>query len=208
MKVKVCGMKSSENIKNIQNCRPDFMGFIFYNKSPRYVSEISALSSVDRSEHMKTVGVFVNDTMEQVVNIVTENKLDFIQLHGDESINYTKMLSDAHPQIIKAFKIDNGFDWSITNAYAPYVQYFLFDTPSELYGGSGTKFNWSQLKSYQGETPFFLSGGITIADIGEIMELKQPQPFAIDVNSGFEIEPGLKSVELIKKLIKEINYER
>lgn len=201
-------MKDPENIEAIQNCLPDFMGFIFYKKSPRYVGGNRVHSIINRNKNTQTIGVFVNHPIQEVIKITTKYKFDFVQLHGNESVNYIKELSSKKVKLIKAFQIKENFNWTLLNKYVPYVQYFLFDTATHKYGGSGMKFNWTQLENYNHTTPFFLSGGIAIHDVQEIKKLNIPQLFALDINSKFEIEPGIKDIELVKKMIYKIRHER
>lgn len=206
MKIKVCGMKYPENIKTIQNFEPDFMGFIFYDKSPRYVTDKTLFSSLNKK--LKTVGVFVNNPINEVLEIVAECKLDFVQLHGNESVDYVKQLSAAKVKLIKAFQITEDFDWKSVSAFAPFVTYFLFDTATPNYGGSGLKFNWKQLDNYKEEVPFFLSGGITINDVQAIKELDMTLLFAIDINSKFETELFLKDAVLVNRMINKVKDEK
>jgi phosphoribosylanthranilate isomerase len=207
MRIKVCGMKYPENIAAIQKLKPDFMGFIFYEKSPRYIDD-TIFSAINNTKgNLQTIGVFVNNSLHEVREAISKYELDFVQLHGDESVEYVRELSLAKVKVIKTFQIQDNFDWSIINNYAHYIQYFLFDTKTKKYGGSGIKFNWAQLNNYKLKIPFFLSGGITINDVYQIKNLKIPQLFAIDINSKFETEPGIKDLELVQKMINEIRNE-
>ncbi len=217
MKIKVCGMRNSNNISELVKLAPDFIGFIFYEKSKRFVIDFP---KVKIPKSIKKVGVFVNESIESILKIVLENELDIVQLHGDESAEFCKKLK-RHPelvsgshnekndemlkrvqhdevQIIKAFAIDENFDFNITKAYEPYCDLFLFDTKGKGYGGTGIKYDWSVLNNYKGETPFLLSGGITDNDADLVNEFKHPKCIGIDLNSGFEEAPALKN---IKKLI-------
>ncbi len=207
MKIKVCGMKHSDNIKEIQNCLPDFIGFIFYEKSPRYINSSIKSFIVSSNKKTKRVGVFVNSAIEKVLDIVSKYELDFVQLHGNESVEYVKQLS-TKIKVIKAFRVYESFNWDTVGDYTPYVNYFLFDTATKNYGGGGKKFNWDLLKKYKSNTPFFLSGGITINDVSIIKELNVPQLYAIDINSKFETEPGVKEAKLVKEMIKKIRNEK
>jgi len=210
MKIKVCGMRDSENIQSLLALKPDFVGFIFYNKSKRYVTDFP---KVDFPNDIKKVGVFVNETIEEVIKTVTAYKLDCVQLHGNESPEYCKELrhselvtelgrsvvSESHSfEIFKAFSIDDTFDFSITNDYQKTCDYLLFDTKGKDYGGNGVKFNWLVLENYKGETPFLLSGGITKNDVDQIKKIKHAAFAGLDINSGFEIEPALKNINDIK----------
>lgn len=207
MKIKVCGMKYSGNIKAIQNLEPDFMGFIFYDKSPRCVTENNSPAMLNDMKNTKLVGVFVNSTVAEVAQKVIQYKLDLVQLHGDETVDYVKALFELKIKIIKAFQIKENFTWSNLSTFTPYVEYFLFDTATDNYGGSGLKFNWNQLSNYKEEIPFFLSGGITINDVKNISNLDMPQLCAIDINSKFETKPGMKDINLVKEMINKVRNE-
>lgn len=208
MKIKVCGMKYPENIEAIQLAKPDFLGFIFYEKSPRFVNKEILASIKKLDQNIQTIGVFVNSPIDKVTQIVNQYDFDFVQLHGDESVEYTKALSSQNIKVIKAFQIKENFNWEKVCQYTPYVAYNLFDTATSNYGGSGLKFDWQQLTTYKGETPFFLSGGITINDVSELINLDIPKLQAIDINSKFEEKPGFKNVEQTTKMINEIRNER
>lgn len=198
-KLKICGMKNPENILEISKLHPDFMGFIFWKKSSRYLSEdIPKLPEI-----IQKVGVFVNETIENVLSIVQKHDLRFVQLHGDESVEYCQNLFQKNVRIIKVFSIENSFDFSSLKPFEPYANYFLFDTKGKLPGGNGTTFNWEILKKYNSEKPFFLSGGIGISEIENLKKLNLPI-FAIDINSKFETAPGLKNPELIKQFISKL----
>ncbi len=200
-------MKYPENINAVNQCEPDFMGFIFYKKSPRYVLDKTLVSAKEMNANTKTVGVFVNSPISEVLKTVEEYKLNFVQLHGDESSEYAEELSNEGVNLIKAFQIKEDFDWDKIKGYVPFVNYFLFDTATKNYGGSGLKFNWELLKNYEEEIPFFLSGGIEIDDAEVIKKVNLPQLFAIDINSKFETEPGVKNEELVNKMINTIRMK-
>jgi len=207
MKIKICGMKYPENIQAVLQAEPDFMGFIFYEKSPRYVDNQLEVSTVAFNERTQKIGVFVNSTINTVLETVITHNLDFVQLHGNETIGYVKELFSKNIKIIKAFQITENFNWSALTQFTDYVSYFLFDTASKNYGGSGLKYDWEQLKNYKETTPFFLSGGIKVDDIQEITKLKLPQLYGIDVNSKFESAPGLKNIDLVKTMINQVRNE-
>jgi len=206
MKVKICGMKHAGNITEVSLQEPDFMGFIFYAGSPRFVSleEIKIALDQKWNGRIKKVGVFVNEPMANLEKIYHEIKLDYAQLHGDETLEYIKELRSIGMKIIKAFRISNDFDWSLSNDFVSDCDFFLFDTASVRYGGSGQKFNWKLLENYKHNRPFFLSGGIEISDIEQIKKLSIPELFGIDANSKLEIKPGLKDVDQVKILINEL----
>lgn len=199
MKLKVCGMKYIENIKSIGDLKPDYLGFIFYEKSKRNFEGIIP----ELPKGIKKIGVFVNEYIEIVVSLVEEYQLEAIQLHGDESEEYIRELRthlSREVEVIKVFGIKDDFDFSILEPYQEEVNYFLFDTKGKERGGNGVKFNWSVLKKYPYAKPFFLSGGIGLNDIKEIQKIKNTglPIYAIDVNSKFESKPGLKNIKEVK----------
>lgn len=203
MKLKVCGMKKVYNIKSISDLNPDYMGFIFYERSKRNFEGI--IPELPKS--IKKTGVFVNEYIEIIISLVEEYKLGALQLHGDESVEYIQNLkSHLSPtiEIIKVFGIKNDFKFDILKPYENEVDYFLFDTKGKERGGNGVKFDWTVLKGYPFSKPFFLSGGIGPNDIQEIKKIKASSlPIhAIDINSKFESKPGLKSLDLVKKFKK------
>ncbi|MBS4044501.1 MAG: phosphoribosylanthranilate isomerase [Chitinophagaceae bacterium] len=207
MKVKVCGLKFEENILDIVALQPDFIGFIFYEKSPRYVKELDENMMLLIPKQIKKVGVFVNTTLEQIITKFKQFKLDIVQLHGNESVDFCKILSQQNIPIIKAFSIDKLFDLSTLEAYQKYCQYFLFDTPTKNYGGSGKTFNWEVLKNYKLNTAFFLSGGIGVDNIEDALNFNHPQLLVIDLNSKLEEAPGFKNLQTTKYIIHKIrNY--
>ncbi len=202
-KIKVCGMRQPDNIRDVASCNPDYLGFIFYDKSKRFVGEeleIEVLKGINPS--IKKVGVFVNHSTSYIENKIEKYELSLIQLHGDESIEQCKELKSKGFTIVKVFQVDNDFDFRIIEPYKKQVDYFLFDTKSEGYGGTGKKFDWSIFDRYDNEVPLFLSGGLDIESIEEIKKLSKLNIHALDINSKFEVEAGRKDVDLIKKFIK------
>lgn len=203
MIIKVCGMRDADNIRAVEQLNIDFMGFIFWPKSSRFVSERPAYLPTN----CKRVGVFVNETIEQVCRIADEYDLDYIQLHGNESPAYIqeiKAKSQKPRSIIKAFNIANPTDFEQTKAYEGIVDIFLFDTKGKSVGGNGEKFDWDVLKVYKGETPFLLSGGIGPDDASCIKTFHHPKCIGIDLNSRFEIAPGLKDISKLKTFINSL----
>lgn len=209
MKIKVCGMKYPDNIEHLSLIPIDYMGFIFYPKSLRYIDKILPETILSQTKDILRVGVFVNEKIESLFNRIEKYKLDVIQLHGLEHPKYCSDLIKSFPniKIIKAFNVSSPNDLHSTKEYNSVCDFFLFDTKSTQYGGSGKKFDWSLMDFYTGELPFFLSGGISMEDVGKIKEIKHPKLYGLDLNSKFELEPGRKNIELIKKFIEEINYE-
>ena len=219
-------MRQAQNLKDLTTLNPDYIGFIFYDKSKRFVAEFPQVG-IDESIHK--VGVFVNETIENVIDIVKKHQLNAVQLHGDESVEYCETLR-RHPElvsgshnvalrsdnyrnrsattneieIIKAFSVDGHFDFSVTKDYESSCDLFLFDTKGKEYGGNGVKYDWSILKNYKGAIPFLLSGGISATDADAIKEFGHEKCIGLDINSGFEDAPGLKNIEKLKRFIKEI----
>lgn len=208
MKIKICGLKYDQNIRYINRLQADFMGFIFYPKSKRFINISEVENSInDISPPTKKVAVFVNETAENITAQISSYQFDVVQLHGNEEPKTAERLKSIGYQVIKAFSIHSDFNFEITREYNGICDYFLFDTATSLYGGSGKKFDWQILSTYEENTPFFLSGGINSFDAKQILNFKHPQLFAVDVNSGFEVEPGLKDIDLLHKFIKAIKYE-
>lgn len=203
MKLKVCGMRESENLRSLIALGPDFIGFIFYKKSIRFVNDFP---QVEIPLYIKKVGVFVNESAEIILDTVKKYNLDFVQLHGNENHEFcsklarnqevnSSFLESFQLGVIKAFSVDENFDFSITQEFEQSCDYFIFDTKGANYGGNGIKFNWEILKKYEGNTPFLLSGGISKKDSVEINKMKHKSFAGIDINSGFELKPGLKNIE-------------
>ena len=200
MKLKVCGMKHSQNITEIESLFPDLMGFIFYEKSKRFFNQ----PEINLNNKVKRVGVFVNENIQEIKNKIKKYKLDYVQLHGEENVNFCHSLQ-PFVKIIKVFKIDYNFNFKKTEEFEQVCDYFLFDTKSQLHGGSGKKFDWDLLKNYNCKKDFFLSGGIDISDIEEIKKIVNSYPIAgIDVNSKFELDNLEKDKEKINLLIKKL----
>ncbi|MDF1516662.1 MAG: phosphoribosylanthranilate isomerase [Lutibacter sp.] len=196
MKIKVCGMRDKENISELIALKPDYIGFIFYDKSKRFVVDFP---KIDIPSSTKKVGVFVNGSIDEIIEKANKHNLDFVQLHGNETPEFCSALSANNIKIIKAFSVDENFDFSAIKLFERHVSLFLFDTKGNNYGGNGIKFNWELLQNYTGKTPFLLSGGISKNDSAEIMKFKHPAFLGIDINSGFELEPGLKNIKEIKE---------
>jgi len=197
MKLKICGMKYPDNILEVGALLPDYMGFIFWEKSARYFNgQIPELIKT-----IKKVGVFVNESVENIIEKIDKHDLQAVQLHGKESVEFCQDLKskiDTKIEIIKVFSADENFDFEIIKPFESVCDYFLFDTKGKLPGGNGTTFDWTILKKYNSDKPFFLSGGIGINELKAIEEIsKSNLPiYGVDVNSKFEIEPGLKNKNL------------
>jgi phosphoribosylanthranilate isomerase len=205
MLVKVCGMCEAENIQEIADLQPDFMGFIFYPRSPRYVARLSKDTLACLPQTIKKVGVFVNEPLDFVRATIEKYSLDVVQFHADETPLQCLQIREEGCLVIKAFSISSVDDFAILEEYEDCCDYFLFDTKSSNYGGSGVKFDWSLLNYYTGTTPFLLSGGIGIEDISLLTQVSHSQFVGVDINSRFEIEPGVKDVELVSQFLNRIN---
>ena len=219
VKLKICGQK--QNIEKVNALNPDYLGFIFWEPSPRHFD----IAMPELGSGTRKVGVFVDALLEDVLQKVKKYHLDAIQLHGNETPEYVKQLvkfldrqgfenlkgPNSKPEIIKVFSIKDTFDFSILKAYENGCNYFLFDTKGKLPGGNGYTFNWEVLKKYPSDKPYFLSGGIGLENVEAIASfLQAPESeycYAIDVNSKFEIGPGLKDIEKIKEFKKLLENE-
>jgi len=198
-------MRDPENISGVITALPEYLGFIFFPKSKRFVGFETlpeVLSIIPDS--VKKVGVFVDETFEKVSETAQQRNLNVIQLHGHETPAFCQQIKDSGITIFKAFSVDDQFDFEILNAYSGVCDYFLFDTKGHLPGGTGQKFNWQLLENYKGDVPFFLSGGIGPNDLEALLQFRHPLLFGIDINSGFEISPGMKNVEKVKNFISGI----
>ena len=204
MKLKVCGMKYQDNILDVATLKPDYMGFIFYKNSERYITT----SIPDLSKTIKKAGVFVNESIENIKNTIEKHRLDTVQLHGQEPPEFCKQLKNEALEIIKVFSIKNEFDFNQLNPYEPYVDYFLFDTKGPNPGGNGFCFDWSVLENYTADKPYFLSGGIGLEQVESLNTFKKStaakQCYAIDINSKFELKPGLKDDIKLKNFIQQL----
>ncbi|GAB3196646.1 phosphoribosylanthranilate isomerase [Pontibacter aydingkolensis] len=202
MKIKVCGMRNPENIRQVAALQPDYMGFIFYEGSKRFAEgNITPELLADLPSSIKKTGVFVNASTENITATVKKYKLNAVQLHGRETPRQCAEVKQLGVEIIKVFSVDDKFVFENTLLYESCADYFLFDTRGQEYGGNGFPFDWELLKDYLSPKPYFLSGGINLENIRQLNKVR-PKPFAIDVNSGFEQEPGLKKVEELKELFK------
>ncbi|RZK16343.1 MAG: phosphoribosylanthranilate isomerase [Pedobacter sp.] len=206
LKLKVCGMKFAANIAAVAGLQPDYLGFIFYDKSPRYISEVSAELIKYVPSEIKTVGVFVDEDLEIVKKKINLYQLKAVQLHGSETPEYCAELKATfnNLEVIKAFGVDEDFDFSTLDAYENVVDFFLFDTKTKSHGGSGKTFDWKILESYTLDKPYFLSGGIDLEHAEAISRIKDERLYALDINSRFETEPGVKDVERIKAFVAKL----
>ena len=211
MKLKVCGLTKTDQIHELISMKVDFLGFIFYKKSPRFVLNSLSLEDMESLKHNGKVGVFVNETIENVVEISRKANLNYIQLHGDEDDIYIAELKrqlNPETKIIKVFRVGKEFEnlkFKIHHLKSP-TDYLLFDTDSKAFGGTGKTFDWRILNEVEIPKPYFLSGGISAENFDEIQNIKH-QPFALDINSKFETQAGIKDLEKIREFIRILERE-
>jgi len=212
MKLKVCGLTQIDQIHELISIETDFLGFIFYKKSPRYVLNHLSLEDISKINHQGKIGVFVNEDLNTIIEIAEKSNLNFIQLHGDEDENFiSELKKKLNPEIgiIKVIRIGsrmlkgrNEIQQTI-NRQLKTSKYLLFDTDSKAFGGTGKQFDWSILNEIKIPIPYFLSGGISGENIDNIKILNQ-KPFALDINSRFEIGAGCKDVHKIKEFHEKL----
>jgi phosphoribosylanthranilate isomerase len=207
IKIKVCGMRDANNITQVSTLGPDYMGFIFYASSPRYVGADFKLPDKDTTPVVR-VGVFVNAENEEILRQSRIIGFDHVQLHGNEGVQQAAALKDSGFKVIKVFAVDDDFDFGVTRQFAPVVDFFLFDTKGKLYGGNARTFNWNVLRRYDQDVPFFLSGGISPENVKDITSLEGMNLHALDVNSGVEEAPGLKDVKKLKTIFDTVDKIR
>ena len=204
MKLKVCGMRTPENIEALAALNPDYMGFIFWAPSSRFVNKITPLLP----NKIKKTGVFVDATIDYIKTIIKEHKLQAVQLHGKEAPQFCAYIKTLDVEVIKAFSMKEAFDFKSLEPYEIACDFYLFDTKGVLPGGNGYGFDWSILKNYPSVKPFFLSGGIGKEEVSQILELRNTDLplYAIDVNSKFESAPGVKKIDELEQFKNEL-YE-
>lgn len=203
MIIKVCGLRETENLKEVEKLGVDWMGFIFYPRSPRNVMLRPSYLPVKAQR----VGVFVNEQKESITQKISEFGLNIVQLHGNESPDFCTDLRNSLPasiQIMKAVRIEEEADIKKAESYGQSIDYILFETKCDTYGGSGKQFNWKWLQSYNGPHPFILSGGIGPENAQTIKQLTHPYFYGIDLNSRFELSPGIKNIELLDRFLHEL----
>jgi len=203
MKIKVCGMKVPENIRAVTALQPDYIGLIFYPHSPRFVGYEPNEELTGLRLPAKKVGVFVDKDFSTIKSIIQLYQLDAVQLHGNESAETCAALRET-VAVIKAFGVDENFDFNQLEAYANSVDYFLFDTKTASHGGSGEIFNWQVLENYHLNIPFFISGGLSPENLPSVLKLKHPAFYGVDLNSRFEVKPGLKDIEKLSEAFELI----
>lgn len=204
MIVKVCGMREPDNIRDVETLQPTMMGFICWNKSPRFVQAVPSYMP-----QCHRVCVFVNPTIDYALQTAENLQADYIQLHGSETPEFChKLKQTIGLKIIKAISVSSVTDIEKSAEYQGVADILLFDTKCATVGGSGVKFDWSILDSYSGTTPFLLSGGIGPDDAESILSIKHPMFAGVDLNSGFESSPAVKDIPKLKKFITSIRYEQ
>jgi phosphoribosylanthranilate isomerase len=199
-KIKICGLSQPNNQKEILALQPDFAGVIFAKTSPRYFSG----DALPKEAYVTWVAVFVNETTEEMIRICQKFEIQTIQLHGSESVAVCRELKANGYTIVKAFGIDATTNWEVISRYENHVDYFLFDTKGKFAGGNGLAFDWDILQNYHGKNPFWLSGGLGEENIQDALQWHHPKYIGLDLNSKLEDSPGIKNVNLTKRIIDKI----
>jgi phosphoribosylanthranilate isomerase len=209
MKIKVCGLTDQENIKAVAALAPDYMGFIFYGPSPRYAGSLPAEFLNDIPSAAFKTAVFVNESEGNINNLIDKHSFDAIQLHGAESPEFCNTFRNK-VRVLKAFGLSNHFDFDHLKTYQEKVDFFLFDTQTDIHGGSGKTFDWTILEKYKLDIPFFLSGGISLENLEEVKKISHSMFYGVDLNSKFEDSPGLKNINKLERafdIIKQSIYK-
>lgn len=205
LKIKVCGMKYQANIKALAALEPDFMGFIFHPPSKRFIGVEFEKQDIEHlNPAIKRTAVFVNAQFHEIVEFANLYRIKTLQLHGAESPELCEQLKQKGFSIIKAFGVDENFKFDVLLNYENHIDFFLFDTKTSEYGGSGLSFNWDILQKYQIEKPFLLSGGLSLENLAEVLKIENKHFYGVDLNSKFEIEPGFKDIEKLEKAFELI----
>ncbi len=199
-------MREPTNIEQLVTLGPDYIGLIFYAPSKRFVENLDPEMLNQIPPQIKKTGVFVNEALDEIRQKIKSYDLNAVQLHGSESPELCKLLKDTGIEVIKAFGVDEDFDFGILKTYENSVDFFLFDTKTKLHGGSGLTFNWDLLKGYELNVPYFLSGGLNADNIFEALKLRDKRFYAIDLNSRFEASPGLKDIAKLKSVFNQIKH--
>lgn len=199
LKLKVCGMRDPGNLEQLVSLGPDYVGFIFYGPSKRFVGDLDPELTKQIPAGIKATGVFVDESLEEVVRLTQRYYLKALQLHGKESPEYCVLLKQhlSDIEVIKAFGVNDQFTFDVLEPYQDVVDYFLFDTQTADHGGSGKTFDWTLLQNYRLQVPYFLSGGIGLEELPMIKAIADPRLHAVDVNSRFETAPAMKNIELL-----------
>ncbi|MBC7570036.1 MAG: phosphoribosylanthranilate isomerase [Spirosoma sp.] len=205
MKIKVCGMRDADNLRNVAALGPDFIGFIFYDQSPRFVGNVldeEVVKELPRS--IQKVGVFVNASPDYILRMVKKYDFQYVQLHGTETPDFCRSLRNRGISLIKAFRVDGSFNFSMLNNYKAHCDFFLFDAKGEHPGGNGISFDWGVMRNYDNEKPFFISGGIGLYNLDQLDQLKGLKLYGVDVNSQVETSPGVKDIDKLRELITRL----
>ena len=209
LNIKICGMREPENIRQVADLKPDLLGFIFYQASPRYAEgKLNPENLRHLHPGIKKTGVFVNEEINRIKEVILNFHLDMVQLHGDESPEFCSHLYGEGIPVIKTIHLKDKIDFQLFDEYVSCTNFFLLDTLTYVYGGSGRKFDWKILSEYNLDHPFFLSGGISLHDVSEINSINHPFLYGVDLNSRFELEPGLKDVEMLGRFISGIRNKK
>jgi phosphoribosylanthranilate isomerase len=198
MEIKICGLKYPSNIDEVAALQPDYMGFICYDASPRFIRDLDRKALSALPETIYKTGVFVNEDAENIAKLTNTYNFDAIQLHGSETPEFCSLFK-GKVTVIKAFGVDKDFNFGQLNPFVGRVDYFLFDTKTSKHGGSGQVFDWSLLDKYMLDVPFFLSGGLSLENMETVKLISHPRFYGVDLNSRFELEPGLKDIDKLKK---------
>jgi len=208
-------MRDSGNIIDLAQLKPDYLGLIFYSHSKRFAENLDKGILNSLPDSIKLTGVFVNETIDGVLKKIVEYDLNAVQLHGSESETFCQQLRDLlsikmplrKVEVIKAFGISPDFDFNQLERFSDAVDYFLFDTKTTEHGGSGIVFDWKVLDKYSGKKPYFLSGGLSPENISEISNFELEKPYGIDLNSKFELMPGVKDINSLKSAFELIRIQ-
>ncbi len=199
LKLKICGMRHPDNIRDVMKYRPDYLGFIFYPGSPRYAGgNLEELSKMNIPSSILKTGVFVNERIDEIKKMASSFSLDLVQLHGEEPVKDCIELKKSGFKVVKVFSVGEDFDFSLMEPYAGDVDYFLFDTKGKYHGGNSIPFDWQIIEKYPYSIPVFLGGGIGLENIDLVKQIKNPYLYALDANSRLETTPGLKDPEKVK----------
>ncbi len=200
MIIKVCGLGEANNIRAVEEAGAHWFGFIFYPQSPRFIDKRPAYLP----KRGKRVGVFVHPSYREVLERVKQFELDAVQFHGNASPEICQTFKDRGIIVIRALPTKPDFV-AETAAYTKHIDYFLFDTPTLSFGGSGRSYDWTLLKRYKGPVPFLLSGGLSLSLLPELQKFSHPNLAGYDLNSGFEIAPGIKDAAAVQQFIRQIS---
>ena len=199
-------MKEPENISQVIQFLPDYIGFIFYERSPRYAgSHLIKIREAVIPDTIQKVGVFVNDDLKKILQIREILPFHVVQLHGNESVTLCEELRRESLEIVKVFSVGEDFEFEVMKPYIDHVDYFLLDTMGKYYGGNSIPFNWKLIDKYPYQKPFFLGGGVGSDNVHEIQHIRNPFLYAVDANSKLEASPGYKDMDKVKLFRKQLD---